>query len=256
MKLEQMEANQLIQFLTGLNESYDNIRNQILVLDPLPNVNKAYLMVFRVERQRQVNLGYADSVESSTILGRGQGYRGGLGQRNNMKRKGHLDKRNMICEIYHKSSHGKDTCFKIHGVPEWYKDLNGQKKRNGTIGRAYATSGDNFGDTHNTVGAGAGSADLVTKLMQALRLIQNKMPHDPVGVHFAETEMTGYVWGHKGYKLLDMVNNNVLISRDVFHENIFSYHSSKSTEPDPIPIPNPIPDTIIPALLMQILFLT
>ncbi|KAL0334022.1 UNVERIFIED_CONTAM: Retrovirus-related Pol polyprotein from transposon RE1 [Sesamum angustifolium] len=45
-----------------------------------------------------------------------------------------------------------------------------------------------------------------------------------------------------------MVNNNVLISRDVvFHENIFPYHYSKPTEPDPIPIPNPIPDTIIPA---------
>ncbi|KAK4393927.1 hypothetical protein Sango_1863500 [Sesamum angolense] len=41
-KTDQIEASQLIQFLTGLNESYDNIRNQILVLDPLPHVNKAY----------------------------------------------------------------------------------------------------------------------------------------------------------------------------------------------------------------------
>ncbi|KAL0340065.1 UNVERIFIED_CONTAM: hypothetical protein Sradi_4523300 [Sesamum radiatum] len=161
-KLEQIEASQLIQFLTGLNESYDNIRNQILVLDPLPNFNKAYSMVFRVERQRQVNLGFADLAANSAISGRGQEYRG-----------------------------GPDTCFKIHGVPEWYKDLTEQKKRNGTIERAYAASGDNFGDTHNTVGASAGSAYLVTELMQALRVIQNKMPHDPVGVHFAETKMAG-----------------------------------------------------------------
>ncbi|KAL0334021.1 UNVERIFIED_CONTAM: hypothetical protein Sangu_1558300 [Sesamum angustifolium] len=108
------------------------------------------------------------------MLGRGQEYRGGSSQRNNMKRKGHLDKRNMICEICHKSGHGKDTCLKIHGVPEWYKDLNEQKKWNGTIRRTYAARGDNFGDTHNTVGVGARSADLVTELMQALRLIQKK----------------------------------------------------------------------------------
>ncbi|KAL0340066.1 UNVERIFIED_CONTAM: Retrovirus-related Pol polyprotein from transposon RE1 [Sesamum radiatum] len=56
----------------------------------------------------------------------------------------------------------------------------------------------------------------------------------------------GYVRGQKGYKLFDMVNKNVLISRDVY-EHIFPYHSSKPTEPDPIPIPNPIPSTIIPA---------
>ncbi|KAL0408393.1 UNVERIFIED_CONTAM: hypothetical protein Sradi_1773700 [Sesamum radiatum] len=32
----------------GQNESFDNIRNQILVLDPLPHVNKAYSMVLRL----------------------------------------------------------------------------------------------------------------------------------------------------------------------------------------------------------------
>ncbi|KAL0408387.1 UNVERIFIED_CONTAM: hypothetical protein Sradi_1773100 [Sesamum radiatum] len=58
-KLEQMEASQLIQFLIGQNESFDNIRNQILVLDPLPHVNIAYSMVLRVKRQRQVNLEFA-----------------------------------------------------------------------------------------------------------------------------------------------------------------------------------------------------
>ncbi|KAL0451845.1 UNVERIFIED_CONTAM: hypothetical protein Slati_1162600 [Sesamum latifolium] len=51
-KTAEIEEDQLIQFLTGLNESYEHIRSQILVLDPLPNVNKAYSMILRVERQR------------------------------------------------------------------------------------------------------------------------------------------------------------------------------------------------------------
>ncbi|KAL2246907.1 UNVERIFIED_CONTAM: hypothetical protein Sindi_2543000, partial [Sesamum indicum] len=59
-KAEQNDANQLIQFLMGLNDSYDNIRSQTLVLEPLSLVNKAYYMVLRVERQRMVNSEYSD----------------------------------------------------------------------------------------------------------------------------------------------------------------------------------------------------
>lgn len=40
-----LSQTKLIQFLMGLNNSYDAIRSQILVLDPLPSVNKAYSMV-------------------------------------------------------------------------------------------------------------------------------------------------------------------------------------------------------------------
>ncbi|KAL0433732.1 UNVERIFIED_CONTAM: hypothetical protein Slati_2707500 [Sesamum latifolium] len=115
-KVEEMEASHLIQFLTGLNESYDNIYNQILVLEPLPHVNKAFFPVLRVERQRQVNMGSIDSGDNSALLGRGYEYRGSSGPKNNMRRKGPIDKRNIICENYNKPGHGKDTCFKLHGV--------------------------------------------------------------------------------------------------------------------------------------------
>ena len=37
-----------------LNDDYEVIRGQILLLDPLPTVNKAYSMVQGVERQRHV----------------------------------------------------------------------------------------------------------------------------------------------------------------------------------------------------------
>ncbi|KAL0391468.1 UNVERIFIED_CONTAM: hypothetical protein Slati_4531900 [Sesamum latifolium] len=64
-KVEEIEASQLIQFLTGLNESYDSIRSQILVLDPLPHVNKAFSMILRIERHR--NLESIESGEFSII---------------------------------------------------------------------------------------------------------------------------------------------------------------------------------------------
>ncbi|KAL0348034.1 UNVERIFIED_CONTAM: hypothetical protein Sangu_1031200 [Sesamum angustifolium] len=53
---ESNTLNQLMQFLMGLNDTYDHIRSQILVMEPLPSVNKAYSMVQRVEKQRKLNL--------------------------------------------------------------------------------------------------------------------------------------------------------------------------------------------------------
>lgn len=54
--LDFAEEDKVLQFLIGLNEGYDSIRSQILLLDPLPTVNKTYSMVIRVEEQRELHL--------------------------------------------------------------------------------------------------------------------------------------------------------------------------------------------------------
>jgi len=51
------QRQKLIHFLMHLNDEYESIRGQILLLDPLPNVNKACAMIQRVEKQRQVTRG-------------------------------------------------------------------------------------------------------------------------------------------------------------------------------------------------------
>ena len=38
----------------GLNDSYEQTRGQILPMDPLPNVNRAYYILHQIEKQRQV----------------------------------------------------------------------------------------------------------------------------------------------------------------------------------------------------------
>ncbi|KAL0386685.1 UNVERIFIED_CONTAM: putative mitochondrial protein [Sesamum latifolium] len=221
-KQEEIEEDHLMQFLMGLSEPYDNIRSQILVLDPLPSVNKAYSMILRVKRQRRVNMEYADVNENSAMLARGQDYR----QKNFVKKRGIVDKKSMTCDYCNKIGHDRDTCFRLHGIPEWYKDLNEQKKK-GPVTRAYAAA-----ETQNTVNKlNSQGDDLVSDLLEALKTIQsNKLTRDPVQVHFAQDmEMAG----QKGYKLYDLVNKVTIISRDVtFHEHIFSYQSIS-------PIPNP-----------------
>ncbi|KAF7813169.1 uncharacterized protein G2W53_034145 [Senna tora] len=55
-------------FLMGLNPTYDVIRSQILNLDPLPSANKAYSMVMRVEKHRQINMGILNGGDAAAMM--------------------------------------------------------------------------------------------------------------------------------------------------------------------------------------------
>lgn len=39
------------------------------------------------------------------------------------KKNAHMEKMSITCEFCKKKSHGKDTCFKLHGVLDWYKEI-------------------------------------------------------------------------------------------------------------------------------------
>ncbi|KAL6203681.1 hypothetical protein ACLB2K_027381 [Fragaria x ananassa] len=56
VKLGEYVKNQpIMKFLMGLNDTYDAFRNNIVSTDPLPNVNKAYAMALRQEKQVQAS---------------------------------------------------------------------------------------------------------------------------------------------------------------------------------------------------------
>ncbi|KAF7815825.1 uncharacterized protein G2W53_029794 [Senna tora] len=115
-------------FLMGLTPSYDVIRSQILHLTPLPSVNKAYAMVISDETQRQVNLSYSASGEGSSAMmvkGKNDG---------SYSKKKEQSKKDKYCDHCRTNGHTRDTCFKIHGYPERFKEMRekigtGQKKQ-------------------------------------------------------------------------------------------------------------------------------
>nr|GFA25326.1 hypothetical protein [Tanacetum cinerariifolium] len=51
--LEIDSGSKLMQFLMKLSDEYKAVRSQILGMDPLPNVNKAYYIVQQIEKQKQ-----------------------------------------------------------------------------------------------------------------------------------------------------------------------------------------------------------
>lgn len=51
---EHEQQQHILQFLMGLNDSYGHIRNQVLMMDPLPSVNQAYSFISHEESNRRV----------------------------------------------------------------------------------------------------------------------------------------------------------------------------------------------------------
>lgn len=47
---------QLIQFLMELNDAYDNIRSQILLMDLVPSVPEAYFMIVHIEKKNETHI--------------------------------------------------------------------------------------------------------------------------------------------------------------------------------------------------------
>ncbi|XP_011078653.1 uncharacterized protein LOC105162345 [Sesamum indicum] len=97
--------DQVIQFLMGLNEVYDHARGQILTVEPLPDINKAYAMVLRVEKQKEVNFGQQYSVPKVAM----QAFKRLETRKPFQKKKNTVDKGNQICKECDKSRHLKEV---------------------------------------------------------------------------------------------------------------------------------------------------
>ncbi|XP_043808374.1 uncharacterized protein LOC122722242 [Manihot esculenta] len=113
--------HKLMQFLMGLNESYDHVRNQILIMEPLPSVNKAYSMILRIEKQRETQ---NDEAGNSAMTANTSGINKGKTWKNQFKKKD--DKTCSYCKTI---SHVRETCFKLNGYPDWFNELKLKKNK-------------------------------------------------------------------------------------------------------------------------------
>ncbi|KAL5572020.1 hypothetical protein UlMin_021617 [Ulmus minor] len=95
----------VLQFLMGLNESFSQIRAQILMIEPLPSINKIFSLVIQEERQRSLN--------SCSVLPLSATY--GVNSSNYNVSKGRRVK--PVCTYCGYYGHTVDKCYKKHGYP-------------------------------------------------------------------------------------------------------------------------------------------
>ncbi|XP_014498998.1 uncharacterized protein LOC106760077 [Vigna radiata var. radiata] len=148
ISLKYREIEHVICFLKGLNETYNTVRTQILLMEPLPNINRVFSLIMQQERQEKSDVGTVvqnNSGETTRILAniadrnsnwrteqtwRGQGR--ATGPHNQGRGRGRNPNHGKQCSYCNKMNHTVDECYSKHGFPPWYKKNDGtQEKRSG-----------------------------------------------------------------------------------------------------------------------------
>jgi len=106
--------------MMGLNEDYQGVTSQVLLMDPLPQINRVFSMVMQQEINMQYNVvsspttsiddktsGLVNAMDGQRQFGRGIG--------NSFQGRGRGNLR--LCSFYNRTNHTVEICYKKHGYP-------------------------------------------------------------------------------------------------------------------------------------------
>ena len=107
----------IMKFLNGLNGCYSQVKTQILMMEPLPSIDKTFSLVIPEERQRSSSFNANPSIESTTITVKNQVFNQvSTSSGNNGKNfKGNFGKVRLVCYYCGKVRHIKEKCYKLVG---------------------------------------------------------------------------------------------------------------------------------------------
>ncbi|KAL0363677.1 UNVERIFIED_CONTAM: Retrovirus-related Pol polyprotein from transposon RE1 [Sesamum calycinum] len=202
----------LTTYFTNLKQLW----NEVLMMDPLPDLEKAFSMVMSVEKQRSVHTELAENTNNVAYQ---------LVMKENMrdhaekpvfKRRQYVDKKSLTCVHCHKTGHTKDSCFKLHGVPEWYTSLTEQKKKGASGGKGFVANVDvkqqsEQGTQLNVAANQSNMSALVSELLKMVKSA-NTQPTDPLHVDYAN-----YVEYNEDFAAVRIKFCFLLILREMLH---------------------------------------
>ncbi|XP_021631768.1 uncharacterized protein LOC110629163 [Manihot esculenta] len=115
-----------IRFLKGLNDRFTHVRSQIMLIDPLPFINKVFSLV--VQQERQLDLGENVKVfvnaKASNLEGNSQRAISFNQSQNRNAFYRNPSSNAKVCTYCGKQRHTVDTCYKKHGFPPGFKFRN------------------------------------------------------------------------------------------------------------------------------------
>ncbi|KAF8408467.1 hypothetical protein HHK36_007621 [Tetracentron sinense] len=180
------------QFLMGLNESFSHIRGQILLIDPLPPINKVLSLVLQEERQRTISVSSTSFNQNTTALltkaAPPNRYANSKAPQNRKDRP--------TCSHYGITGHTIKKCYKLHGFPPGYK----------------FNKGKNISHTANQVSE-SDSPQLPITYEQCQQLMNMFKPSSPEIMSSANQVSSTSSQDHLISNMADVV----------FHETIFPY---------------------------------
>jgi len=106
-----------MSFLKGLRDTYNSIKTQILLMEPLPGINKVFSLALHQERQERT---FSDAVVIESKIMTNNASQSSK-KRNISGWKGNGRGRGKQCSFCNKMNLTADECYSKHGYPPWIK---------------------------------------------------------------------------------------------------------------------------------------
>ena len=142
---ERYQRDYVIQFLMGLNDQYTNARDQIMLIEPLPSINKVFSLIQQQEQHHQLT-NNTPSCESMALAGKfvhtpfktiNRNFTNLRKERpycQHCRTQGHTlencykagNAEPPVCSHCNVSGHMVEKCYKLHGYPPSHKLYKGR----------------------------------------------------------------------------------------------------------------------------------
>lgn len=192
----------------GLSYAFETVRSNILSMEPLPTVNRAFHMVVQIEKQKEITTNVGQSHDALAVNrarnysaqgknGRNHYGNSGTGNGANQNsynydnrndnsgsgKRNRYDKFDRKCTLCQETGHLRENCFKIVGYPEWWKGpkVQGNNKMMANVqdmGGEFNTPFDDEGSTEGNQGNQPDKALINVVVHEVMRAIKGKAPMD------------------------------------------------------------------------------
>ncbi|KAK3023952.1 hypothetical protein RJ639_044715 [Escallonia herrerae] len=123
-KMQEMrEEERVFDFLMGLDDTYKTVRSQILSIDPLPGLGRAYAVAAQEEKQQVVAAARVPTIEATTLLAKAPHMRHGGDQKIDRRGENSGERRHggLHCTQCNRSNHSRENCYEIIGYPPGWR---------------------------------------------------------------------------------------------------------------------------------------
>ncbi|MCH79266.1 polynucleotidyl transferase Ribonuclease H fold, partial [Trifolium medium] len=169
--------DQIIQFLTGLNDKFSVVRTQVLLMDPLPSINKVYSLVTQEESNHAFLNPVIDPVtdDSNVLVNASDSKRPhNRGKFPANSGRGKNDTRH--CTFCDKSGYTVDWCYKKHGNPNIRANSGVNAANSDTIGSSAANGNAEMVTSGSSSTISQDKYDQLVSLLHEANLIPSASP--------------------------------------------------------------------------------
>ncbi|KAA8531962.1 hypothetical protein F0562_006896 [Nyssa sinensis] len=147
----------IMSFLMGLDDSFSQVHGQLLLMDPMPPINRVFSLIVQEEQQTRTNPSSDSSNSTGTMVfavKTDAAKSGGSGSQNSQNSNSNASKNQKrdrpYCTHYKILGHTVDRCYKIHGYLPGYKF---RSNNNSNVAAHQGSTSDDRSDQSNSFGS-------------------------------------------------------------------------------------------------------